>query len=500
MKDGKVVGDPTEVALLQAAVSTGVSPDMPRLDEIPFETPVGYMATLNKGRSENAILVKGAPERVLPLCRTEQVQGRATKMDRAKLDEELDGMADRALRVLALAKKSVPQEKTSLGKEDLRDLTFIAFCGMIEPPRPEAKEAVQECRGARIRVIMITGDHRKTAKAIGGQLGLLDHGGKVVTGEELEAMNDTALAGVVNEANIFARTTPEHKFRIVKALREKGEVVAVTGDGVNDTPALKAGNIGVAMGLTGTDAAKATADIVLKDDNFATIVAAVEEGRDIYTKLQKIVTWMIPTNIGEALMLFFAILLGATLPLLPLQILWINLVTAITLALPLIFEPREPGLLKRPPNPPSAQLIDRSMLQRFAIVSGLMVLGTYGIFELYTGHGRTVDVARTAAVNTLVFFEMFHLFNSRSLTESAFTVGLRKNNWLFIGIGLCFLSQLGLTYVPGLNVAFGTAGLNAADWLLSAAIASSVLFAVELEKALIKRAASRARPSPASTA
>jgi len=482
LRDGKTEGDPTEVALKSAASSAGIEPALIRLDEIPFETSLGFMATLNEGEGENLILVKGAPERVLPKCKTELVGGEVVSIDRPLLDSELDSMASRALRVLALARRRASSDFTHLEQKDIKDLTFVGLVGLMDPPRPEAREAIRACRSADIRVVMITGDHKATARTIGADLGIAPADGRVVTGAEIESMDETEFESAVRTVNVFARTTPEHKHRIVKLLREMGEIVAVTGDGVNDTPALKASNIGVAMGVSGTDAAKASADIVLKDDNFATIVAAVEEGRDVYSKLQKIIAWTIPTNIGEAMMLFIAILMGAILPLLPLQILWINLATAITLAIPLVFEAREPGLLSRPPTPPGQSIITRSAARRFVIVGALMVLGTYGAFIHYIGEGASEELSRTVALNTLVFFEMFYLLNSRSLTDSAWSTSIRSNPWIVFGIALCFALQLAVTYLGPMNVAFGTAALALEDWLTAVVIAASVFFAVEADK------------------
>ncbi len=487
MRDGTPEGDPTETALLLAAHEVGLEVDMKRIDEIPFETTLGYMATLHEGDGKNIILVKGAPERLLPKCRYEQVQGKAVGIEAPRLIDKLDEMGQEAMRVLAHAKKEVPRDKRGLDKGDIDGLTFLGLVGMIDPPRPEAREAVAACRSARIRVVMITGDHRATAAAIGRNLGIVAQDGRVVTGEDLELMEEADFRRAVSEVNVFARTTPEHKLEIVRALTESGEVVAVTGDGVNDTPALKAASIGVAMGLGGTDAAKAAADIVLKDDNFATIVAAVEEGRDVYAKLEKIIAWTIPTNIGESLLLMTAILLGAVLPLLPLQILWVNLVTAITLAIPLVMEPRERGLLERPPRPPRASPVTRLMLRKFVIVSALMVVGTYGIFAVYYSPGEPAAHARTVAINTLVMFEIFYLLSSRSLTEAAHTTGLKSNMWIVAGIVACLLFQVVITYARFMNIAFDTVGVGMVDWVLSAAVASSVFFAIEAEKVMARR-------------
>ncbi|HEX7392612.1 MAG TPA: HAD-IC family P-type ATPase [Thermoplasmata archaeon] len=488
VKDGKYEGDPTETALLLAATSAGIQPKLRRLDEIPFETTLGYMATLNEADGGNLVMVKGAPERILPKCTSELVRGEVVAIEKARLNTELEAMAGMALRVLALARRRVPSTSIRLAKEDVDQLTFVGFVGMIDPPRPEAKGAIDACRTAEIRVMMITGDHKATAKAIGSELGIEGVSKRVVTGEELEALSASEFDRAIAEVNVFARVTPEHKYRIVKRLRERGEIVAVTGDGVNDTPALKAGNIGVAMGLSGTDAAKAAADIVLRDDNFATIVAAVEEGRDVYSKLQKIIAWTIPTNISEAMMLFIAILLGAVLPLLPLQILWINLVTAIALAIPLVFEVREPGLMQRPPVPPNQPIINAVMGRRFILAAAMMIIGTYGIFNRYVDGGASMELSRTVAMNTLVLFEMFYLLNSRSLTESVLSTGLLSNRWIPVGIVMTVAFQLSVTYLPALNTAFETTGMAMIDWATAVAIASTVFFVIELEKWLSKTA------------
>lgn len=491
MKDGKAEGDPTETALVLAANAAGVMPKLERIDEIPFETTLGFMATLHHEVGDNVIFVKGAPEKVIPKCHQVRLSGKTGKIDASALFDKAHEMAGEALRVLAIAMKRVPPTKTSLDQKEIDGLVLLGLVGMLDPPRPETKDAIASCHGAGIRVVMITGDHAATAKAIGQDLGLMRERTRVITGQEIERMQDSDLAEAVRESDIFARTTPEHKLRITKQLVSHGEVVAVTGDGVNDTPALKAASIGVAMGSSGTDAAKEAADIVLKDDNFATIVAAVEEGRDVYGKVQKIIAWAIPTNIGEALMLLIAISLGLALPLMPLQILWTNLVTAIALAVPLAFEPKERGLLSRPPRPPSERLVTKMLLRKFVIVSGLMVAGTFGIFYFYQDGGESVELSRTVALNTLVFFEMVYLFNSRSLQEPAHTVGIRANPWIPLGVLACFASQLLVTYWGPLNHVFHTEAMAPHDWLIALVIASTVFFAIELEKAVTRRMAKR---------
>ena len=457
---------------------------MQRLDEIPFETSVGFMATLHEDVGNNVIFVKGASEKVLPICSNRNLGGRTSKIDEDELHRRAAEMAGEGLRVLAVAMKRVPEKTTNIDKTDVGALTFLGLIGMFDPPRPEAKDAIATCNQAGIRVVMITGDHAATAESIGRDLGILGDRRAIVTGQELESMDDADVSRVLDDSSIFARTTPEHKLRLVEALIKKNEVVAVTGDGVNDAPALKAASIGVAMGQSGTDVAREAADIVLKDDNFATIVAAVEEGRNVYGKVQKIIAWTIPTNIGEAMMLMVALLVGIDLPLEPLQILWINLVTAIALAVPLAFEPKERGLLSRRPRPPDESLITRFLLRRFAIVSTLMIAGTFGVFYLYLEYsGETLAVSQTVALNTLVFFEMVYLFNSRSLSEPAISLKLGTNVWLPLGVVACLASQLLVTYFPPLNTAFHTGALGVVDWVIAFVIASSAFFAIEIDKA-----------------
>ncbi len=481
MRDGKAEGEPTEAALLFAAQLPNMKHPLPRLDEIPFETTIGYMATLHEQDGKNIIFVKGAHERVIDTCTRAQASGGPGEINQELLHREAEEMAIDALRVLAIAKKEVPASTKTLNQSDVKGLTFLGLVGMIDPPRPESLEAINACHSAGVRVIMITGDHKTTAKAIAERLGLLNFRERVVSGTELEKMNDRELTATIDHADVFARVTPDQKLRIVRNLRDRGEVVAVTGDGVNDAPALKAASIGVAMGQAGTDAARAAADMVLKDDNFATIVAAVEEGRDIYAKVRKIIAWALPTNIGEALMLLVAISLGTQLPLLPLQILWVNLATAITVAVPLVFEPREQGLLARSPRKPGEPIINRLMVRKFVIVAPMMVAGTFGVFNLFQGD-HDVEVSRTIAMNTLVFFEMAYLLNTRSLTEPAHRQGLLTNLWIPAMLAACLGLQLAITYLGPLNEVFGTAAIGLSEWLVAASIGSTVFAAIEIEK------------------
>ncbi|RPJ63264.1 MAG: HAD family hydrolase, partial [Dehalococcoidia bacterium] len=348
-----IKGDPTEGALVVSAAKAGIKLALPRLDEIPFEAEQQYMATLHKDQTKHIIYVKGSPERILDMCRSQQVDGSIEPLRTAEILEEAADMAREALRVLAFAYKDVEVEKTSLTEKDLNELSFLGFQGMIDPPRQEAIESVKKCKTAGIRVVMITGDHLETAKAVAKQIGIGDDGNKALTGENLQAMSDQELYGIANNVSIYARVAPEHKYRIVNQLQKKGHIVAVTGDGVNDAPALKKADIGIAMGITGTEVSKEAADMVLTDDNFASIVSAVEEGRHVFTNIWKVILYLLPTNIAQGLVIAAAILLSPLIPVFalrlpiePVQILWVNLIVAIACGIPLIWESKEKGILE----------------------------------------------------------------------------------------------------------------------------------------------------------
>ena len=486
----QLVGDPTEGALLTLACKAGLDPleaaaTWPRVDEIPFESEHRFMATLHHDHAGRAcVLLKGAPERVLDLCR-QDAGGRP--LDRAAWEARMEDAAGAGQRVLALASCDMPAGTTALAMTDIsRRFTLLGLVGLIDPPREEAIAAVADCQRAGVRVKMITGDHAVTAAAIGRQLGL--NADRAVTGEAVAGLDDAALQRVVLENDVFARASPEHKLRLVAALQAQGELVAMTGDGVNDAPALKAANIGVAMGQKGTDAAREAADLVLTDDNFATIARAVREGRVVFDNIKKSLLFMLPTNGGEAGVLLLAVFAGLVLPVTAGQILWVNTVTAVTLALALAFEPAEPGVMRRPPRRPSEPLITRVLAARIAYVSLLMIAVTFAVFEWELARGSSVEMARTAAVNMLVFGELVYLFNVRRFTVTALTRDVLTGNPVALWMAVLLVAfQLLFTYAPPMQQLFGTAALGVASWSMILALGLGKFLAVEAEKAVLRR-------------
>ncbi|AKQ63484.1 Ca ion P-type ATPase [Myxococcus hansupus] len=515
-RDGQweMTGDPTEAALLVAAEKAGMSMEAvreahPRLDAIPFESENQFMATLHAaGNAGHRILLKGAPEVVLRRC-----GGEEDHVTSSSVLAEVEQMARRGMRVLAVAYREVSSAHTALRMEDVESgLRLLGLQGMIDPPREEAKAAVRACHEAGITVKMITGDHPATAVAIGAQLGLLQPDEEGVTGAKLAATDDAALEAVAHRSNVFARVAPEHKLRLVRALQRQQHVVAMTGDGVNDAPALKQANIGVAMGITGTAVAKDAADIVLTDDNFASIVAAVEEGRRVYDNLIKSLAFVLPTNLGLALILLFGVSLfpiqdvgGRLVPLmamLPTQLLWINLVATVSLALPLAFEAREPDVMRRAPRAPGAPVLSHFVVMRTGLVALLMAAGAIGLFwwEYHrdltgSGHTQALAEAQTMAVNTVISFQMFYLFMCRSLMGSVRKVGLFSNRSVFVGMGLLVLLQVAFMYLPFMQRVFGTAPLGLKDVGLSILMGAVVLPVVGLEKWLRQRKKDSDTPS-----
>jgi calcium-translocating P-type ATPase len=504
-----ITGDPTEAALIVAAQKLGMPDDAlreeaPRRDVIPFESEHKYMATLHVAASgEHEILMKGAPEVVLG--RASHLAGGAP-LDAASVLEHVEAMASRGMRVLAVASRKPAPRIEGLGEAEVAGgFELLGLVGMIDPPRPEAIEAVKACQRAGITVKMITGDHPVTAKAIGIELGLLGPSDEVVTGRELSAMSTAELADVAQKRNVFARVAPEHKLRLVEALQAAQQVVAMTGDGVNDAPALKQANIGVAMGITGTAVAKQAADIVLTDDNFASIRAAVEEGRRVYDNLIKALAFVLPTNIGEALVLVIAVLFfplvdgRPLLPMAPVQILWINLVATVTLSLPLAFEAKEPNLMERPPRRANEPILGRFVLVRTVVVALLMTAGAVGLFlmeyddKLDAGMSAAFALreAQTMAVTTMVLFQVFYLLNCRSLRGSTLAIGLFSNPLVYVGIVALVLLQLGFVYLPFMNALFDSAPLGAGEWAKSTAAALVVLPVIALEKRWQRRRSER---------
>lgn len=498
----KVAGDPTEAALLVAATKAGLVADdvqqqWPRQDALPFESEHQYMATLHTGDADGVVFFKGSVESVL--ARADRVlldDGSTEPLDHDALRTEVERMAGQGMRVLALAQHQLANGVKELAHEHVASgLVLVGLQGMIDPPRAEAVAAVAAFHGAGVQVKMITGDHAITAAAIGQQIGLGDASCpgnpacKVLTGAELEALSDEELVHRAADTAIFARVAPEQKLRLVMALQSRGEVVSMTGDGVNDAPALKQADIGVAMGRGGTEAAKEAADMVLTDDNFATIKAAVEEGRGVYDNLLKFIVWTLPTNLGEGLVIVVAVLFGVALPILPVQILWINMTTASILGIMLAFEPMEPGIMQRKPRNPQHPILDRNLLQRIALVGALLLVAAFGLYQWELVQGHTQETARTVAVNVFVLVQTFYLFNSRSFTRSPFELGIMSNPWVVAGALLMLVLQLAFTYVPVMNRLFGSAPIGVGAWLNILAVSVVAYGVVELEKRWRRRMA-----------
>lgn len=489
----RVTGEPTEGALRTLAHKAGFDASRhARHAAIPFESANKFMATLNTTPAgQRRILLKGAPDRLLDRCPHELgANGQIEPLDRAYWEAQIDRLSSEGLRVLAAAARETHPHHAELAMSDLEeDMVFLGLIGIIDPPRPEAIAAIRSCHAAGIRVKMITGDHAGTARAIGIEMGLGTQGSlKVVTGAELEAASEDEIQRLAQMGDIFARTSPEHKLRLVQALQARGDVVAMTGDGVNDAPALKRADVGVAMGIKGTEATKEAADIVLADDNFSSIEKAVEEGRTIYDNLRKAILFILPTNGAQGLVMLGAVVLGLTLPLTPVQILWVNMVVAVTLALALAFEPAEPGVMQRPPRQPGAPIMGRTMLWRVAAVSVLIGGATMITFEVELWLGMELGVARTVAVNTLVMAQAFYLFNSRFLVAS----GLNRAHWFtnpaaWIAVGILMLLQIGFVYLPFMQTWFGTAALDWRHWLAPMVIGLLVFLIIEAEKAVLRR-------------
>ncbi len=514
-----IQGDPTEAALLVSARKLAGATEThdadpaahrPRVAAIPFESERQYMATLHAATAEpdaahgapTVVYVKGSVERLLTMCRGAlAADGREVELDADAIHAAAGDLAARGLRVLAFAREARADGATTLTAESLEQgrggLVFLGLQGMMDPPRPEAIEAVRACRTAGIQVKMITGDHARTAASIAALMGIdgaaADRAAEaeprtpVLTGAELARIPDAELPGAAEATPVFARMTPEQKLRLVKALQSRGHVVAMTGDGVNDAPALRQADIGVAMGIAGTEAAKDAADMVLADDNFASIAAAVDEGRTVYTNLTKFIIWTLPTNGAEALVILAAVAFNQPLPILPIHALYVNMFTAVLLGMPLIFEAREPDVMARPPRDPRKPLFSLGMLMRTGFVSLLLCIGTMAAFYGELARGEDEAAARTAAVATIVVGEAFYLFSARALLRPAWSVPLGSNGWLWAGIAAMLLVQCAFTYVPVLNTLFHSAAIDRAAWLWTVAVGAGVLILVEIEKAVRRR-------------
>lgn len=505
-----VQGDPTEGALLVAARKAGIGQHelaerYSRIAEVPFSSERKMMSVALATATERiAVASKGAPDVLLSRCVSERAGDEIrplTPERRAEIQASIDALAENALRPLGIAYRYLDRNTVTgaITEEQEEELTWLGAVGMMDPPREEAQEAVRLAKRAGVRSIMITGDHPTTAEAIAEELDMSAPGGRAVTGAVLSKASETELRELVQNASVFARVAPEHKLGIVRALKQNGDIVAMTGDGVNDAPALKAADIGVAMGITGTDVSKGAADMILTDDNFASIVAAVEEGRSIFNNIQKFLRYLLSSNLGEVLVMFFGVVLGGVLgllpeqgseiivPLLATQILWINLLTDSGPALALGVEPPDPDVMKKPPRDPQSRVITPTIWFDVFFVGAIMMVGTLGVMDASMPNGLipraagTMEYARTMAFTTLVFFQLFNALNARSDDLSAFT-GLFRNPWLWIALGVSVALQVAVIYVPFLQEAFGTLPLAANDWLVCIAVGSSVLWLRELVK------------------
>jgi magnesium-transporting ATPase (P-type) len=490
-----ISGDPTEGAIIVAASKIGIPVDslhrtFPRIDAIAFESEHQFMATLHHGPDNQPfIIAKGAPEVITQRC---------VELDTPAVLRAVEALAVQGMRVLAVATKPVPLQQRHLeAPHVVNELRFLGLVGMIDPPRPEAVQAVEQCHTAGITVKMVTGDHQATATAIAGRLGILNEAG-AVTGTELAELSGQQLREVAARCNVFARVAPDQKLRLVQALQDCHEIVAVTGDGVNDAPALKQANIGVAMGIAGTAVSRQAADMVLTDDNFASIAAAIEEGRRVYDNLIKSLAFVLPTNLGLALILLYAVAFfpfdpvsgELLLAMSPLQLLWINLVATVSLALSLAFEAKEPDVMRRPPRRPRAPVLSRFVLFRTILVAVLMTAGGVGMFlwdyrlDLARGmtHSAALAEAQTMTVTTIILFQIFYLLNCRSLRDSFFHLGVFSNPAIFLGIGLLLALQAGYIYLPFMHTIFGSAPLSAESWIVATCVAALILPIVTIEK------------------
>lgn len=499
-----VEGDPTEGALITSAMKAGYDlkhceAEFKRIDTIPFESDRQYMATLHRlDSSHNLIYLKGSVEQILARCTAQlDKNGDAVDLDVTTIEEKVHEFAGQGMRVLAFAMQQVPSTEDSLEsfnqREPNQSLVFIGLQAMIDPPRAEAIRAVATCQKAGVRVKMITGDHALTARAIAGQIGLQNNPGQkvetleAITGKELSTLSESEVIDAADRVSVFARVAPEQKLQLVNALQSRSHVVAMTGDGVNDAPALKQADIGIAMGISGTEVSKEAADMVLTDDNFSSIEAAVEEGRNVFDNLIKFITWILPTNMGQGLVIMVAILFGITLPVLPVQALWLNMTTAVFLGLMLAFEPREYGIMSRAPREPDSPILSKEMIGRILSVSTLLLIGAFGLFQWSQLHGASIEESRTLAVTLFVVVQSFFLFNCRSLTNSIFKTPINSNPWIWGGISAMLISQLLFIYLPVMNTLFHSAPLSLNQWLLMLGYGVVVLLLIEAEKAFWRR-------------
>ncbi len=488
----RVVGQPTEGALDVLAAKSGLDVSgVQRLAQVPFESAHKFAATLDEVGGRLLVHVVGAPDRLLDRCDTQRTATGVAPLDRVAWERRIDELADEGLRVLAAASRPARDDEGDLSLDSVAaGNTFLGLVGIVDPPRPEATAAIAECQAAGITVKMITGDHAGTAIAISRELGIAPVAGDVValTGADLEAMSQEQLRKVVRDVDVYARTSPEHKLRIVRALQSGGEVVAMTGDGVNDAPSITRADVGVAMGIKGTDATKEAADIVLADDNFASIERAVEEGRRIYANIRKSVVFLLPTNGAQSLVILVAVLMGWALPLSPVQILWVNLITAVTLSLALAGEPAEPGLMHQPPRSPQERVLSRSAWILVAVASVLIGTVTLAVYQLERSFGADYATAQTSAVTMLALGQLAFLFNCRFLDSSSLTLRvLSGNRVIWISVAAMLLAQVVFVYAPFMHVWFESGPIGLRDWALTLSLALGVFLAIEAGKAVVRR-------------
>ncbi len=485
-----VEGDPMEGALLAFSHKAGIDVNEARgqwirTDVIPFDSRHKFMATLNHDHEHHALIfVKGAPEQILAMCKEHRTSdGGTSALSEIDWQEQIGNIASRGQRVLAFAVKPVRPEHTVLEMSDVQGaLILLGMVGLIDPPRSEAIQAVAECHGAGIRVKMITGDHAETAAAIGQQIGLRNPK-NALTGVDIDKLDDTALEAAVVEIDVFARTSPEHKLRLVMALQARGMTVAMTGDGVNDAPALKRASVGIGMGMKGSEAAKEASELVLADDNFASIAVAVREGRTVYDNIKKVISWTLPTNAGEASTIMLALMLGLALPITPIQILWVNMITAVTLGIALAFEPTEENTMRRPPRPRTEPLLTGALLWHIVLVAFLFLGGVFGIYTYGIRSGYSLELARTMAMNTLVVMEIFHLFFIRNIYAISLTwKAVRGTKAIWRAVLVVIAGQFAVTYLPFLQSVFATEAISFLDGLLIVGVGCVLFASIEIEK------------------
>jgi Ca2+-transporting ATPase len=486
----KVDGDPTEGALIVSAMKAELNPEEEKESYqltamIPFESERGYMATLHRHRGKKIIFVKGAPEKILDMCASHMPKG-CPKIK--EINYYSNEFAKEGLRVIALAYKDVPPEKEDLCHEDIRkDLIYAGLQGMMDPPREESLSAVEGCKEAGIRTVMVTGDYAVTAAAISRQLGIGGDRPHTLEGREIESIDDEVLTERTKDVSIYARVSPQHKLRIVQQFVNLGEVVAVTGDGVNDAPALKAAHIGIAMGRKGTDVAKESSDMVVTDDNFASIVHAVEEGRIVYDNIRKVTLFLLSCGFGELLAIVATIFMRLPIPYIPAQILWLNLITNGLQDVALAFEPGEKGVIKRPPRSPGEGILTSLIIQRTLLMGIILAAGTLYIFISALKAGVPLERARTAALTTMVFFQFYQAFNCRSETQSIFSMSLITNPFLLFSMIAAFFAQMAVIYVPALQWIFRTVPLSSGELIQIALVTITVIVAVEIDKAVRRK-------------